>query len=151
MLKSVIAREGLGDQYRWLIGLLTGLAEGFDSPSGHAALAGAADVARRVWADPASRDFLLEMAIAAHTDSVVCDRLAEQIRLVVEARTAEVADAVQVGLVHSMLEPHEVTWFLQTPPIALRMMSAIGIEPTDEEYQSLLRLVAVMLWSGEEP
>lgn len=147
LLRSVVAQEGLGDQYRWLLGLLVNASVGFDNEQGAAALAHAASVARQVWSDPESRTFLLEMAVAAHTSAEVCERLAAQVHAVVASREAEVARAVEAGIVSGAVTPLEITWFLQTPPVALRLMSALGIEPSDAEYQSLLRLIAVMLWS----
>lgn len=147
LLRSIVAQEGLGDQYRWLLELLVNASNGFDSAEGEAALHRAASVAKAVWANPESRTFLLEMAVAAHTSREVCERLAAQVHAVVTTRAAEVSRAADAGLVNGPLTPLETTWLLQTPPVALRLMSAIGIEPSDEEYRSVLRLVAAMIWA----
>ena len=125
--------EGLGDRYRWLPELLG---------KGETELEGAAATARKVWSEPESRNFLLELAVVAHTDDNVRQQLADRVNTVVATRLSGLGETDHCDLGCGRLTPREVTWLLQIPPIGFRLLSSLGVEPTKDEYTAVIARLA---------
>lgn len=144
VLDDVLRAELAPERYAWVRDFAAAFASDDGLIDGARYLAG---LVARTWTDERSAQLLLEITVAAHTESVVRAGVMREITKVAESRTDLLAQFAETGLIRSDLSASTLSWLLQVPPVGMRILASIGMTPTEEELTGLMATYLAFLLS----
>ncbi|MFZ8927358.1 MAG: helix-turn-helix domain-containing protein, partial [Candidatus Nanopelagicales bacterium] len=133
LLADVLLVALAPDRYEWTWELVAALAS--DDPYWAAADVMTAQLlaASR---NEAEQRVLLQIGVAARTDTALRAQIQERVRVASEARCAMCDHLGKAGVIRADIDPAVLAWGFQSEPVGLRAIIPLGI-PVDEEAATL--------------
>jgi AcrR family transcriptional regulator len=133
LLADVLLVALAPDRYEWTWELIAALAS--DDPYRAAADVMTAQLlaASR---NEAEQRVLLQIGVAARTDTALRAQIQERVRVASEARCAMFDHLGKAGVIRADIDPAVLAWGFQSEPVGLRAIIPLGI-PVDEEAATL--------------